>query len=70
MQGVPLFAIHGDVDEVVPIEENSGALRSSIRAAGGSMELIIAPGQGHNMWSGFFRCEKLVQFVIEHAQHE
>ena len=67
-QKIPLFAIHGDVDELVPLEANSGALCSKVRAAGGKMNLIVAAGQGHNMWDGFFQCEELVQFVIEHAQ--
>eukprot|EP01043_Picozoa_sp_COSAG02_P061811 COSAG02_NODE_8381_length_2591_cov_2.181380_2_plen_285_part_00 len=66
--GIPLFAIHGDVDELVPLDVNSGALCSHVEAAGGKMELIIAAGQGHNMWNGFFQCEELVQFVIGHAQ--
>lgn len=68
-QGVPLFAIHGDVDTVVPLEANSEALRSNVEAAGGRMELLVAAGQGHNMWEGFFQCEELVRFVIEHARH-
>jgi acetyl esterase/lipase len=67
-QRIPFFAIHGDVDELVPLEVNSGALCSNVKAAGGDMELIVAAGQGHNMWDGFFQCEALVQFVIEHAQ--
>jgi pimeloyl-ACP methyl ester carboxylesterase len=65
---VPLFAIHGDVDELVPLEANSAALRANVEAAGGSMRLVVAAGQGHNMWEGFFQCEELVQFVIEHAR--
>lgn len=61
---VPLFAIHGDQDTVVPLERNSGALASVYRAQGGSMELIVPKGQGHNMWPGFFECEELVAFVL------
>ncbi len=65
--GVPLFAIHGDVDAVVPLEKNSGLLKNRYTALGGSMQLIIPPGQGHNMWPGFFQCTELVQFVKTHA---
>jgi len=65
---VPLFAIHGDVDKVVPLELNSGLLKEAYTAAGGpDMELIIPPGQGHNMWAGFFECKELVDFAIKHA---
>jgi len=65
---VPLFAIHGDVDTVVPLELNSGLLRERYREHGGSMVLIIPPGQGHNMWDGFFQCRELVDFAIQHAK--
>ena len=57
----------------MPIAANSQALRTRYDAAaedGASMELIVAEGQGHNMWEGFFRSEKLVEFVLEHARSE
>jgi pimeloyl-ACP methyl ester carboxylesterase len=64
---VPLFAIHGDVDTVVPLEANSGLAAERYRAAGGEFRLVVPKGQGHNMWSGFFECQELVDFVIRHA---
>lgn len=64
---VPIFAIHGDVDTVVPLEANSGLVRQRYEALGGSMQLIVPRGQGHNMWSGFFECHELVEFVKTHA---
>ena len=57
----------------MPIAANSEALRTRYDAAAGggaSMELVVAEGQGHNMWEGFFRCEALVDFVLEHARSE
>jgi len=63
-EGVPLFAIHGDSDKVVPLEANSGEMRKRYEALGGKMQLVVPPGQGHNMWAGFFQCQKLVDFVI------
>lgn len=64
---VPIFHIHGDDDRVVPLKENSATVAERYRAMGGPMELMIAAGQGHNMWEGFFRCEALAAFVIRHA---
>ena len=32
------------------------------------MELIVAEGQGHNFWEGFFHCQQLVDFLIEKAR--
>jgi len=65
--GVPLFAIHGDVDTVVPLEANSGLVKERYTALDGSMQLIIPAGQGHNMWTGFFQSRELVNFVKTHA---
>jgi pimeloyl-ACP methyl ester carboxylesterase len=65
---VPIFAIHGDVDTVVPLEANSGELRRRYEALGGKMQLVVPPGQGHNMWQGFFECQELVDFVIAAAR--
>ena len=64
---VPIFHIHGDVDKVVPLDANSGLVAMRYKDAGGAMKLQIAKGQGHNMWKGFFECQQLVDFVIQHA---
>lgn len=64
---VPLFAIHGDIDKVVPLEANSGLMKERYAAMGGSMELLVPKSQGHNMWVGFFQCEELVRFVRTHS---
>lgn len=65
---IPLFAIHGDQDALVPLEKNSRELKMQYDALGGRMELIVAEGQGHNMWEGFFQCRELVDFVIKNAK--
>ncbi len=61
---VPIFHIHGDCDIVVPVEDNSGELAKRYHEYGGNMTLKIVEGQGHNMWSGWFECRELVEFVI------
>ena len=42
---------------------NSGEMRKRYEALGGPMQLVVPPGQGHNMWPGFFQCQELVDFV-------
>lgn len=63
---VPIFHIHGEVDKVVPLEANSQALATEYKRLGGTMEILVPKGQGHNMWSGFFQCQELVDFVLKH----
>jgi pimeloyl-ACP methyl ester carboxylesterase len=65
--GVPLFAIHGDTDDVVPLNANSGEMRKRYEALGGKMQLIVPAGQGHNMWPGFFQCQELLDVVLSEA---
>ena len=66
---VPFFAVHGDSDKTVPLEANSKLLEQRYTSLGGSMQLIVVPGQGHNMWKGFFQNQALVDFVKSHAVH-
>lgn len=65
---VPIFHIQGDSDGTVPLEKNSGAVAKRYRELGGTMELVVPIGQGHNMWDGFFHCDALVKFVIDNAR--
>jgi len=68
--GVPFWIIHGDDDAVVPIGPNSAELEARYAAAGRGdlVTLVVARGQGHSMWDGFFRCEGLVEFLIARAK--
>jgi len=66
----PIFHIHGDSDRAVPLDKNSGELRKRYVKLGGKITLEIVKGQGHNMWSGWFHSQKLVDFVIAHARED
>ncbi len=67
---IPVCIIHGDEDDVVPLKENSLALVDAYKAAGvGTLaNLIVAKGQGHNYWEGFFRSLEVVEFAIKQAK--
>ncbi|MCE9630592.1 MAG: S9 family peptidase [Planctomycetia bacterium] len=68
--GVPVCIIHGDVDTLVPLGPNSAELKKRYEAAGKGdlVTLIVAEGQGHSFWEGFFRCQELVDFLIARAR--
>jgi pimeloyl-ACP methyl ester carboxylesterase len=65
---VPIFHIHGDRDQLVPLDKNSAALDQQYRKFGGDMKLVVIRGEGHNMWPGWFHNQELVDFVIGAAQ--
>ena len=68
--GITFTIIHGDQDVVVPLKENSLELLRRYEAEGRKdlVELIVAKGQGHSFWEGFFREPKLVEFAIDSAK--
>ncbi len=68
--GVPFCIIHGDDDKVVPLGPNSAEVKKRYEAAGKGdlVTLIVAPGQGHSFWEGFFHCQPLVDFLIDRAK--
>ena len=61
---VPMFAVHGDNDVVVPYDLNTKLLKERYEAAGGSFSVKIIPGEGHKVGPLFFECRELVDFVI------
>ncbi len=67
---IPVFIIHGDVDTVVPLPENSATLQKAYATNGNGdlVDLVVPVGQGHNFWPGFFRCQNLVDFSIRAAK--
>lgn len=60
--GVPILHVHGDRDELVPVESNSLELVRRYRALGGSAELLIMTGKGHEEVPAFFQCHALLEF--------
>jgi len=60
---VPILHIHGDKDAIVPLEKNSGELARRYKALGGSMELVVVPGKGHEEVDEFFLSERFATFL-------
>jgi len=68
--GVPVCIIHGDDDKVVPLGPNSAELKKRYEAVGKGdlVNLVVAPGKGHDFWEGYFHCQPLVDFLIARAR--
>jgi predicted esterase len=65
---VPLFSVHGDKDQLVPYDDNTKLLKESYEAAGGSCEVKIISGRGHEVGPEFFECPELIEFLLKHAE--
>ena len=66
--GVPIFHLHGDNDDVVPLQKNSALLAERYRKHGGDIEVVVVAEQGHNRDPHWFRSTAFIEFVIAHAK--
>lgn len=64
---VPMFAVHGDSDVVVPYDLNTKLLKERYAAGGGEISVKVIPGEGHKVSPSFFECQELVDFVLKQA---
>ena len=67
---VPAYIIHGAIDELVPLKENSAEFAARYGAAGAAdlVTLKVIGDQGHNFWPGFFQDQELVDFAVGRAK--
>ncbi|MBI3985872.1 MAG: prolyl oligopeptidase family serine peptidase [Lentisphaerae bacterium] len=65
---VPLFNIHGDADDRVPLEKHPAELHRRYRELGGEATLVVVKGKGHAVLPEYFQSQELVDFVIVHAR--
>lgn len=63
---VPVLAVVGDADKVVPLAENSAIVKERYTALGGTMEMIVKPGVDHHPHS-LKDPAPIVDFVLKHA---
>ncbi len=61
---VPMFAVHGDSDVVVPYDLNTKLLKERYEAGGGQITVKVIPGEGHKVGPSFFECQELVDFIL------
>ena len=59
----PVWAFHGDADNVVP-PINSIEMCERLKSVGGSVELTLLHGVGHDSWSFAYERSKLIEWLI------
>lgn len=64
---VPMFSVHGDKDGTVPHDENTKLLQERYEALGGTCEVKVIPGRGHEVSPAFFQCQELVDFILKQS---
>lgn len=64
---IPIIAVCGDADKVVPLAENTAVFEKKYREAGGTIEVILKPGVDHHPHS-LTDPAPIVDFLIKHAR--
>jgi predicted esterase len=67
--GVPIFHVHGGIDKVVPLEDNSGELVRRYKILGGRAEVLVVEGKGHELCPEFMENQPLVDFLLSQGRN-
>ncbi len=63
LAGTPVWAFHGEADDVVPAEQTR-ALVAALRQAGASPRITLFPGVGHGSWDPAYRDPELPRWLL------
>ena len=63
----PVYAIHGDADDVVP-PRNSIEMCEKLVAAGGNVELVLLHGVGHNSWEFAYERAGVLDWLVSKSR--
>ena len=64
LKDMPVWAFHGDADNVVPISY-SQTMVDAVNAAGGNAKFTIFPGVNHNSWDSAYLETDLLDWLLE-----
>jgi hypothetical protein len=62
-RGVKVFHVHGDKDDLVPLEPNSAEFKKQYQAHGGEMQLDVFEGEAHG-GTRFFEYQPALEFLV------
>ena len=65
LRDVPIWAFHGDSDEVVPVERSQEMI-DAIKKAGGSPRLTVYPGVKHDSWTATYENPEIYEWLLSH----
>ncbi len=65
---LPIWAFHGEEDDVVTVEK-SREMVEAINNAGGNAKLTVYPGVGHNSWDRTYANDQLYDWFLSHTKN-
>lgn len=68
LKGMPIWAFHGEKDNVVPVSE-SVQMVDAVNAAGGQAKLTLYPEAGHDSWTQTYSNPELYTWLLSHKKN-
>lgn len=69
LKTMPIWAFHGDADEVVPVSM-SETIVAAVQACGGTPRLTVYPGVNHDSWTQTYANPELYTWFRQHRLSE
>ncbi len=66
-RGVPTWAFHGALDEVVPLALSEEMVRA-LEVCGGDVRLTVYPEAGHDSWTETYANPALYEWLLQHRR--
>jgi predicted peptidase len=67
LKDIPIWAFHGEEDEVVPVRE-SERMVEAVNAAGGKAKLTTYPGVMHDSWTITYENPELYEWLLDQSR--
>lgn len=67
LKNTPVWAFHGDSDEVVPVK-NTIEMVEAVNSKGGTARMTIYAGVGHNSWVKAYNEPDLYNWLLSHSK--
>ena len=67
LKNMPVWAFHGDADEIVPLK-NSIEMVDAVNRIGGKAKLTIFHNVGHNSWEEAYTASNVVEWLISQTK--
>lgn len=67
LKEIPIMVYHGDLDDIVPLQ-NSIEMIKSVNRRGGMAKIKILYGVGHNAWDAAYEGDELYTWLLSHKK--
>ncbi len=67
LKDVPIWAFHGALDRIVPVEESEKVIEV-VRRCGGRARLTVYPDAGHDAWTRTYQDPELYAWFLRHRR--